>query len=304
LVDLAAQNFHLQSNSPCINSGDNASVVTGTDLDGRPRIVARTVDIGAYEFQGTGYNLFIRWLQQYGLATDGSADFTDPDGDGLNNWQEWVSGTDPTNTLSVMRVFDPARDASGLTVSWQSVSDRIYVLERSTNLAAHPPFLALATNIPGQPGMTIFTDTNVFGPGPFFYRVGIYDSSRQLQTPFSVISFAWLQQYEFPTDGSADSADPDSDSLNNWQEWIAGTVPTNAGSVLRISSLTNTLPGLGVSWQSVNTRIYYLQRSTNLGGPQGFSTIKSNIVGQVGTTSYTDVSATNSGPYYYRLGVQ
>lgn len=37
--DLAAGNFRLQSNSPCINAGNNAYVATTTDLDGNPRIM-------------------------------------------------------------------------------------------------------------------------------------------------------------------------------------------------------------------------------------------------------------------------
>jgi hypothetical protein len=99
-VGYAHGNLRLQSNSPCINSGNNAYVFTATDLDGRPRIVSGTVDMGAYEFQPGIPGAFIGWLQHYGLPTDGSADFTDPDGDHYNNWQEWLAGSNPTNPLS------------------------------------------------------------------------------------------------------------------------------------------------------------------------------------------------------------
>jgi hypothetical protein len=66
-----------------------------------------------------------------------------------------------------------ASNAFGIEVTWQSVTNRIYSLERSTNLAVLPSFVPLVTNIMGQAGVTTYTDTNVNTAGPFFYRVGV-----------------------------------------------------------------------------------------------------------------------------------
>ena len=145
----------------------------GLDLDGNPRIAGGTVDIGTYEFQSPQLLISYAWLQQYGLPTDGSADDTDTDGDGLNNWQEWRAGTNPTNAFSTLRLFSPTFATPGVIVNWQSVSGRNYFLERGTDLSAQPPFHPLATDIIGQPGTTTFTDTMAVGAGPFFYRLGV-----------------------------------------------------------------------------------------------------------------------------------
>jgi hypothetical protein len=167
--------MHLQSNSPCINSGYNAYAPTGPDLDGNPHIAGGTVDIGAYEFQSPVSVISYAWLQQFGLPADGSTDHADSDGDGMNNWQEWRTGTDPQNPSSVLRMLVPAgvTNLPGVTVTWQSVRGVNYFLERSTDLSAAPPFMLLAPNILGHPGSTTYTDTAATGPGSFFYRVGV-----------------------------------------------------------------------------------------------------------------------------------
>jgi hypothetical protein len=174
-VAYAGGNLRLQARSPCINAGNNAYITNSTDLDGRPRIVGGTVDMGAYEFQPGVSGLFIGWLQQYGLPTDGSADGTDPDADGLNNWQEWRCLTVPTNTLSVLRLLAASPAGANLTVSWESVAGVRYFLERSTNLGATPPFTLVATNLLGQTGTNTFTDTNTVALPRLFYRVGVGD---------------------------------------------------------------------------------------------------------------------------------
>jgi len=174
-VDYAGGNLRLQSNSPCINSGDNAYVVGTTDLDGNPRIVGGTVDIGAYEYQTPVSMISYAWLQQYGLPINTNTDTADLDGTGMNLYQDWVAGLNPTNSLSVFKMLRPAatNNPLGLVVSWQSVSNITYFLQSSTNLGAQPAFLTVQSNIVGQAGTTSYTDTTATNAGLYFYRVGV-----------------------------------------------------------------------------------------------------------------------------------
>ena len=89
----------------------------------------------------------------------------------MNNWQEWICGTNPTNSLSCLRLVSAVATSTNVIVTWQSVAGMSYFLERAPNLFS--TFTRVSSNIVGQAGTTSSADANAFGPGPFFYRVGV-----------------------------------------------------------------------------------------------------------------------------------
>ena len=172
-INQEAGNYRLSSTSPCINSGNNVYVLGTNDLDGNPRIVGGTVDIGAYEYQTPQSIISYEWLQQYGLPVDGSADFADLDGTGMNNWQKWIAGLNPTNPASmlVMTATTLSTNFIGAKVTWQSVNTRTYYVQRTSDLIQ--PFSAIQSNLLGNSGTTTYLDATATNGGPYFYRVGV-----------------------------------------------------------------------------------------------------------------------------------
>jgi len=174
-LDPSAGDFRLQTNSPCINAGDNGYMTSHLDFHGAPRISGFTVDVGACELQNPASLLSYVWAQSYGFPTDGSGDNADGDDDGMNNWHEWRCGTLPNDPLSLLKLAVPTGDASGITLRWSSVFARKYYVECSTNLNTEPAFFLRTTNFPGHPGATTtWKDIRATNAGPYFYRIGVH----------------------------------------------------------------------------------------------------------------------------------
>jgi len=80
--------------------------------------------------------------------------------------------------------------------------------------------------------------------------------------------YTWLDLYDLVTGGNyeaADVNDTDSDTLAAWQEYIAGTVPTNAASVFRAGILiSNDWPWVSWTPDLGSARIYTVVGKTNL----------------------------------------
>src|SRR5262249_47311146 len=124
------------SNSPCINAGNNSYLTNSYlansfDLDGNPRIVGGTVDIGAYEFQAPVSQISYAWLQQFGLPINASTDTADPDGDAVDNYHEGPPAPDPANRFSSPAQLTIIPSGTNLTWPTNAVG---FLLQSSTNL--------------------------------------------------------------------------------------------------------------------------------------------------------------------------
>ncbi len=97
-------------------------------------------------------------------------------------------------------------------------------------------------------------------------------------TPPYVIPVEWMTMYFGPQSSwPSTTADSDGDGMNNYQEFQAGTIPTNAASVLRVQisnasqgtplpgkAVGQTLPGVYLSWNTQPGLTYQVQVTTNL----------------------------------------
>ena len=99
--------------------------------------------------------------------------FAFSDHDGMNNWQEWIAGTDPTDAASRLAILAAAKANEAITITWSSVTTRTYSVERASDLGSHSGFAVVRSGIAGQAGTTTFADTTAPGLGPLFYRVRV-----------------------------------------------------------------------------------------------------------------------------------
>jgi alpha-L-fucosidase 2 len=98
---------------------------------------------------------FGHWLvENFGsLTNSAAAPGADPDGDGLNNDEEFRAGTQPTNSASVLQNVNVAVDANGFyVVTWDSVGGKSYRVQYSDGGGGR---IGTFDDIPGE-----FADTN------------------------------------------------------------------------------------------------------------------------------------------------
>ena len=107
--------------------------------------------------------------------------------------------------------------------------------------------------------------------------------------------------------------DWDGDGMLAWEEWVAGTDPTNASSSLRITDVSRAANGRSpISFTSVSGKIYRIAVTTNLlpdnwWGSEYATTEDGGfqINAITGTAETTTIYVEPSGiPQFYRVEVQ
>ena len=109
-------------------------------------------------------------LQDFGNMTNTAAG--DVDGDGVNNEDEYLTGTQATNAASLLRIETLARTLEDVAVEWQSVPYGRYRVLTATNLVGGAGWTVLGTNLNLDLGtISAFTNAGGATKDRGFYRV-------------------------------------------------------------------------------------------------------------------------------------
>lgn len=117
--------------------------------------------------------------------------------------------------------------------------------------------------------------------------------------------FPWTIRYFGATNapGSGAMEDPDRDGMVNWREYVAGTVPTNAQSVLKIEGIAAGLEAeMALTWSSATARWYTVQASTDL--LAGFSDVTTDSLPASPPYNTHTVLLDQAGVRFYRVAVE
>ncbi len=106
---------------------------------------------------------------------NGASKSQDSDGDGLTDWAEFMSGSDPMNANSRLELSTVAKpeeeQTEGVTLKWPSEPNRKYAVRRTSDLSLDFP--KIASDIESTPPVNTYTDETATGDGPYFYKIEV-----------------------------------------------------------------------------------------------------------------------------------
>jgi len=178
---IEATNADLHLNYSAVAAIDSGLSLTGADedIDREIRPIGTAPDIGADEYNPDATDsdfdgMNDAWETLYFGGPTNASPLSDDDGDGHNNWEEYITGMIPTNATSVFQCLGIEHQGFpmfGKVIKWNSASNCTYNLTRSTNLPTSD-FGILISDLPATPPLNMYTDA-VSDTAPLFYQVEV-----------------------------------------------------------------------------------------------------------------------------------
>lgn len=127
------------------------------------------------------------------------------------------------------------------------------------------------------------------------------DSIRQGALAPNGLPIAWLLQ-NFGTTNISANADPTGKGMTVGQDYVAGTDPNDISSRLKITAASFASGGTAasVTWNSVTTRFYYLQKTAKL-STNGWTDSGLGLMSPSGSSTSGSFSDTNLPLRFYRV---
>ena len=102
-------------------------------------------------------------------------------------------------------------------------------------------------------------------------------------------------------DKSLPGDDPDGDGMSNLQEYLAGTDPTDANSLFRITQIKVIGSDIAVTWLSQANKTNQLESTTALSSSTIWQSVGSPLIGTGLPLTQTDSGAASNPPAFYRV---
>ena len=254
------------------------------------------------------------WELANGLDPQKDDTAADKDGDGRTNLEEYNAGTDPLvddwegpsfgssglfalNTGGINGGYDLDSDGDDLPDWWE--------IKYGLN-----PNLEDSLLDPDGDGLRNYDEYNMgWNPkvddwkGPFFALSNLFT----LDTGGGLLDWDgdglpdwWEKRYFTDNVTGFPEEDADGDGMTNLSEFIAGTTPTDANSLLKILSISYADQAtISLRWTSVPGRKYVVERTNRIG--ESFAAVGKTVTAQKEESTYD--LAEDSSASIYRIGI-
>jgi len=197
--------------------------------------------------------------------------------------------------FSAFSDFSESGEFSLNTLSPSPVLSSVFVTDTTLFKSTLPSGVFLCSTIQvDQKASSVFigdTLLKLYGSGVF-----IADTlTVPMDTNTNGLPNIWEMRYFDGTTAASASADKDEDGANNLAEYIAGTNPTNSGSLFLVQLIDSARH---IEWATVQNRIYTVQHSSNLATPF------TNVTDRAGTGGDMSYSTSEEQQGFYRVNVR